>query len=128
MSGGTLRIFPLYYGVLALVFGAGALIPALGTPSFRELAGLQGWLWTYTTNWAHSLRPEAVFNCDWIELYHFWSLAVEEQFYLIWPTAVLLLPRRWFVGGCTAILIAAAASVGLEPGWAGSRGSSVRMA
>src|SRR6187549_3131451 len=24
----TLRIFPLYYGVLALVFGAGALIPA----------------------------------------------------------------------------------------------------
>ncbi len=117
----TLRIFPLYYGVLAVVFGAGALIPALNTPGFRELAAKQGWLWTYTMNWAHFLRPGAVFNCEWIELYHFWSLAVEEQFYLVWPTVVLLLPRRWFVGLCVGIVGAAAAqrglgaALGLEP-------------
>ena len=28
---------------------------------------------------------------------HFWSLAVLEQFYLVWPLAVLLCPRRWLL-------------------------------
>jgi peptidoglycan/LPS O-acetylase OafA/YrhL len=28
---------------------------------------------------------------------HFWSLAVQEQFYLIWPAVILTVPRRWFL-------------------------------
>jgi len=35
---------------------------------------------------------------------HFWSLAVQEQFYLLWPLLILYLPRRWFLP-CMAALI-----------------------
>ncbi len=28
---------------------------------------------------------------------HYWSLAVQEQFYFLWPLVVLTLPRRWFL-------------------------------
>lgn len=75
----TLRIFPLYYLVLALLVAAGH------APAREQIL----YLATYTYNYA------------WIALElptgyltHFWSLALEEQFYLIWPPIVLAL-RRW---------------------------------
>lgn len=74
-----LRIFPLYY--------AGLLIMALaGAPNI--LAHLN-WHIAYLTNfWI-------AFN-GWVgEASHLWSLAVEEQFYLVWPFLMLLVPVRY---------------------------------
>ncbi len=42
-------------------------------------------------------------------LLHFWSLAVEEQYYLLLPVSVVLLPRRWWPWVVAAIAIASLA-------------------
>ena len=88
----SLRIFPLYYLVLlgALLFGdaqAGEQLP---------------WLATYTYNFW-------IAHLNWFPAYfsHFWSLAVEEQFYLLWPAAILFVPRRCLVLFLIAVVLTA---------------------
>ena len=36
---------------------------------------------------------------------HYWSLAVQEQFYFLWPLVVLALPKRWFLPMMAAFII-----------------------
>jgi peptidoglycan/LPS O-acetylase OafA/YrhL len=75
-----LRIFPIYYLVLAITL-------ALNLDPGREL---WGWLFSYTSNIYITVQN------TWIGPFsHFWSLAVEEQFYLIWPCVIMFLPRKW---------------------------------
>ncbi|MBI2732289.1 MAG: acyltransferase, partial [Aquabacterium sp.] len=52
---------------------------------YKAQAPYQIWLWVYLSNWtdAMGIGPES--------LPHFWSLAVEEQFYLVWPLLVFSL-------------------------------------
>jgi peptidoglycan/LPS O-acetylase OafA/YrhL len=85
-----LRIFPLYYGVLALVFFVAPLIPLLRGPTLDYLVDRQAWAWLYAVN-VYIAR-----DGDWTFSYlnHFWSLAIEEHFYLFWPLLVFLLARR----------------------------------
>jgi peptidoglycan/LPS O-acetylase OafA/YrhL len=85
-----LRIFPLYYGVLALVFFVAPLIPFLRGPDLYYLVERQFWAWFYAVN------IYIAKNGDWSFSYlnHFWSLAVEEHFYLVWPLVVLLMAPR----------------------------------
>jgi len=80
-----LRIFPLYYGFFALLF----IITFFRGE--RWFAGVFTYL-TYTENLF--LRPLAVTNAYWININHFWSLAIEEQFYLVWPLLIFLLRTR----------------------------------
>lgn len=106
----TLRIFPLYYGILlaAFVIRPLLIIKPLG---LNATAHNQIWLWTYLYNWAHHAGHEV------LGFSHFWSLAVEEQFYLIWPLVVWRTPAARVVQICLALIVAALAiRVGLRLG------------
>ncbi len=73
-----LRIFPLYYAVLVIAALAGA----------APVRSMLGWHVAYLSNvyfYAHGI--------DGAYASHLWSLAVEEQFYLIWPCLILFIPR-----------------------------------
>ncbi len=80
----SLRIFPLYFGYLIL---------------FSLLIGPPGWqFWVYMQNFAFAWGNAIVGPT------HFWSLAVEEQFYLVWPFLVLFLPRNRLVPALLALI------------------------
>jgi peptidoglycan/LPS O-acetylase OafA/YrhL len=81
-----LRILPLYYAALFAFF---VLMPLFGRGASTKESEVQIWFWLHVSNWNTAFDPYAVGN-----LTHFWSLAVEEQFYLFWPFVVLFAPRR----------------------------------
>lgn len=75
----TLRIFPLYYATLLAVLLA-AVVAGTGRECLSSISVFAVYLqnvplFSYQAN--HIGSP--------LSLYHFWSLAVEEQFYLVWP-------------------------------------------
>jgi peptidoglycan/LPS O-acetylase OafA/YrhL len=99
----TLRIFPLYYGVL--------LIGLVLTPVFHWVwhpvwilwplyLGNYGrfiWLndWMQGTGVLDHLRSSLPFRNPFFLFFgHFWSLCVEEQFYLVWPLLVFAIKDR----------------------------------
>jgi peptidoglycan/LPS O-acetylase OafA/YrhL len=92
----ALRILPLYYTVLILLL---IVAPALHLDPTQLHADLkqQLSLWLFTVNWT-----QAPYGFG-----HFWSLAVEEQFYLFWPFIVHRLSARRFVEVCAAIAVIA---------------------
>jgi len=61
----------------------------------------QLWYWTYSLNLLIAFDGWRPF---WA-VGHFWSLAVEEQFYLIWPLVVYFCSKRAFVGVCLACIL-----------------------
>jgi len=76
----TLRIFPLYFLVILLVF---LFVPAV-------FEGRFAWYVTYVPNFLIAKTHE------WPGmLSHFWSLGVEEQFYIAWPFLIFLSPYKW---------------------------------
>ena len=99
----TLRIFPLYYAVLL----SGVLL----TPVFHWLWNPAWILWfCYLGNYArfiylhsplfptgaleHLVAQPPYHHLPHLYLGHFWSLCVEEQFYLIWPLIVFSVRDR----------------------------------
>jgi peptidoglycan/LPS O-acetylase OafA/YrhL len=101
----SLRIFPLYYGVLFLTLIVGPLIFPT-SPTVQRVLGDQGWLWTYLGNVQILRHGGWCFNADWLSLDHTWSLAVEEQFYVVWPLLVLACSRRGLMGIAIALVVA----------------------
>jgi peptidoglycan/LPS O-acetylase OafA/YrhL len=119
----TLRIFPLYYLVLFLIFLVIPLIwqRAFASADLEEIRRHQGWLWLYGTNILMTWKNDmGFFYADWLNLNPFWSLAVEEHFYLVWPLVVYLCSPRGLRGVCAAVILASFALRGvlfLRGGW-----------
>lgn len=104
----VLRIFPLYYGVLALVFVVAPLIPMLRGEALDYLLDRQWWAWLYGVNVYIALQGDWSFSY----LEHLWSLCIEEHFYFFWPVAVYLMasrPRLLIVASLSIALAAMAA-------------------
>jgi peptidoglycan/LPS O-acetylase OafA/YrhL len=84
-----LRIFPLYY---ILVGGLLIFLPQLDTEAGARTQAFWPVYMLYQQNWLHVFRVEPS-----LFLVPTWSLAIEEQFYLIWPTVVYFFKPRMLI-------------------------------
>jgi peptidoglycan/LPS O-acetylase OafA/YrhL len=96
----ALRILPLYYGFLLLLFAVPALLGArtYTTPLDQQLPY---WLYLQNIWWLKTGALE--FSA------HLWTLAIEEQFYLVWPLVIFTLSRRNALRVCLACIAGALA-------------------
>jgi len=98
----VLRIFPVYYLAVALVFWV--VVPMQHHGGFFALhpAGYFGpreqlWYWVNLSNFRTAFYPLMI-----PMLSPFWSLSIEEQFYIVWPSVVRKLRRRSLMIFCVA--------------------------
>jgi peptidoglycan/LPS O-acetylase OafA/YrhL len=111
-----LRIFPLYFGALLLGL---VLLPAIAPRAVGVLGESRehaAWLVTYTSNVALALGVVASFGVFDM----FWTLAIEEQFYLTWPLLVKRLSRRRLA---VLAISTAVGALALRCAWMGSGGN-----
>jgi peptidoglycan/LPS O-acetylase OafA/YrhL len=99
----TLRIFPLYFTVL-LVYVLLVLLTRRHAPEGAAFIHHLPAFVTFTSNWFVPLGqgPSTVF-------YYAWSLATQEQFYLLWAPVLLLClaPGRWWRAGAAMLVLIA---------------------
>jgi peptidoglycan/LPS O-acetylase OafA/YrhL len=81
----SLRIFPLYYGVLIAMFVVFPRLVAWSEPAYATLRQNQAWYWGYAVNFLEAVSKGKGTPLNTV---HFWSLSIEEQFYLFWPFIV----------------------------------------
>ncbi len=97
-----LRIFPLYYAVLFVIF---FILPHLVTfdTAAKDITTRQIWFWTYLSNapWAGGgWDNSAIFR-----LGHLWFLCVVVHFYIIWPLIIYKYEQQTIVKICLAGMI-----------------------
>jgi len=93
----ALRIFPLYYAFLIFIFW---IWPLFGD-SATEPLGPRLWTLGYLGNFLFAFNGwEGVPG----HTTHLWSLAIEEQFYFIWPLVVFHASRTTLVRVCVAAI------------------------
>ncbi len=104
-----LRIFPLYYFVL--------FVGIFFSATLRS-----DWAWYFT--YLQNFRMITAAKSDYIFGTHLWSLAVEEQFYIVWPLLMLFVPRKWLLP-IISIAIASAVAIRVYLAHAGWRSFDV---
>lgn len=86
-----LRIFPLYYFYLLLALALSFLLFNLGVlaPKMKVFWEHLPYAFAFVYNfyWMGAREPSMLLN-------HFWSLSVEEQFYIFWPLFIFLTPEK----------------------------------
>jgi peptidoglycan/LPS O-acetylase OafA/YrhL len=89
---------------LVLCLVVGPMLRLIDVPFPGDLEkSLSGWVWIYGLNL--KIAYTEAWNAAPDYLNHFWSLAVEEQFYLVWPFLVWLTPRRHLRALCVAAIL-----------------------
>jgi peptidoglycan/LPS O-acetylase OafA/YrhL len=110
----ALRIFPLYFGFFAaMILLTAVLRLSWGRLVWTNLVYLMNWMPGVIGNQAGSpsvISVAVLGRTHDVTFSHFWSLCVEEQFYLVWPLTVWLLGSRRallrvFAGGVVATLL-----------------------
>ena len=90
----TLRIFPLYYVFLILMLW---VLPSVFPADFPRVTHSSWMYWVYLSNYRSGSR----------ELLVSWSLAIEEQFYLVWPAVVYLVSAKKLPWICASFIVLA---------------------
>ncbi len=101
----AVRIFPLYYATLLFFFFLAPLIIDTDViAGFQYLKANEIYFWAYLSNIL------AVTDSDWPSLNalsHFWSLAIEEQFYMAWPLFIYLIPNKHLIKAIIGVIFLA---------------------
>lgn len=101
-----LRIFPIYYATLFALIVVLPRLHVVDRGATDALVDVQGWYWSYLVNVRVATTPD-VYGSLVSYTRHFWSLAVEEQYYLLWPAVVFLCGPRRLVQICIGMIITA---------------------
>lgn len=102
----VLRIFPLYYAVLAFSFLILPRIAPWSVPRYEQVNREAIWYWLHLSNFAIARR--GVFIHGIVDVS--WSLAIEEQFYLLWPAIVWCVSAPRLRSLCIALVAISFAS------------------
>ena len=92
----VLRIFPLYFVFLVIYFFVLPGVLGRETPDFMT----QVWSWFFLENVGQTFP-----SLGSLGSVHYWSLAVEEHFYLVWPFIVASVTRRSLLRIVVAVLV-----------------------
>jgi peptidoglycan/LPS O-acetylase OafA/YrhL len=89
----ALRIFPLYYFYLVIMFVLATWLISIDyRPGWMDLFIKQV---KYAVFYIYNFHSATIFHEYNHFLTHFWSLSVEEQFYIFWPLLIFLTPEKW---------------------------------
>ncbi len=107
-----LRIFPLYFFYVILIGGllllAGMTKQGALNPDVIYFKQNWGYLFTYTYNFAEIGNYFREINYIPAPLFsHLWSLSLEEQFYFIFPVAIVFLPFNYLKRFVVVFIVAA---------------------